>query len=71
MENNILSEIKKIKELKSKFGLKFTFKQLKVMKGFETIKEEVAIEIIKQLEEYSEIIVKQLMRLGNKSKSYE
>ena len=53
----------KLKKLKAKYGCKMTVAKLKAMKGFENLTDNVAQEVIEQLEEYATIVLKQLSRL--------
>ena len=59
----IKSEVAKLKKLKAKCGSKMTVAKLKTKAGFENLTDEVAQEIIEQLEEYATIVLKQLSRL--------
>jgi len=59
----IKSELAKLKKLKAKYGSKMTVAKLKTKEGFENLTDEVAQEIIEQLEEYATIVLKQLSRL--------
>ena len=59
----IKSEVAKLKKLKAKCGSKMTVAKLKAKEGFENLTDEVAQEIIEQLEEYATIVLKQLSRL--------
>ncbi len=59
----IKSEVSKLKKLKAKCGSKMTIAKLKTKEGFENLTDEVAQEIIEQLEEYATIVLKQLSRL--------
>ena len=59
----IKSEVAKLKKLKAKYGCKMTVSKLKAMEGFENLTDEVAQEVIEQLEEYATIVLKQLSRL--------
>ena len=68
----IKDELEKLKVLKSRYGRKMTIARLKTMKGFEKISDEVAKQVIEQLEEYASIVIKQLNRLQPiKIRSYE
>jgi len=68
----IKEELDKLKILKSRYGRKMTITRLKTMRGFEKVSDEVAKQIIEQLEEYASIVLKQLNRLQTlKTKSYE
>lgn len=59
----IKSEVAKLKKLKANCGSKMTVAKLKAKEGFENLTDEVAQEIIEQLEEYATIVLKQLSRL--------
>ena len=59
----IKNELAKLKKLKAKCGTKMTVAKLKAKEGFENLTDEVAQEIIEQLEEYATIVLKQLSRL--------
>jgi len=61
---NIAEELAKLKAFKSKYRRKMTVARLKTMKGFEHISDELAEQIIKQLEEYASIVLTQMNRLG-------
>lgn len=68
----IKDELEKLKVLKSRYGRKMTIARLKTMKGFEKVSDEVAGQVIEQLEEYASIVLKQLNRLQPiKTGSYE
>jgi hypothetical protein len=59
----IKSEVSKLKKLKAKCGTKMTIVKLKTMGGFENLTDEIAQEVIEQLEEYATVVLKQLNRL--------
>lgn len=63
-QNYIKNELEKLKQWKTKYGNKMTGATLKAMKGFENLTEEMASEIVEQLEEYASIILKQINRLN-------
>lgn len=60
----IKAELEKLKTWKSKYGKKMTGATLKAMSGFEKLSDELANEIVEQLEEYATIILKQINRLN-------
>ncbi len=62
-KNKIKQELAKLKAFKAKCKQKLTVQRLKTMKGFEHLSDEIATQIIKQLEEYTKIVLKQLNRL--------
>lgn len=62
--NFIKVELEKLKKWKAKYGKKLTGTTLKAMRGFENLTDELADEIVEQLEEYASIILKQLNRLN-------
>ena len=60
----IKAELEKLKLWKAKYGKKMTGATLKAMRGFEKLSDELANEIVEQLEEYATIILKQINRLN-------
>lgn len=71
---HIKRELQKLKELKKRVSNRLTVNRLKQMKGFEGLDESLACNLISQLREYAQIVVKQMNRLGSinqKNKSYE
>jgi len=68
----IKEELEKLKKKKIRYGRKMTITRLKTMKGFEKLSDEMAKQVIEQLEEYAAIVLKQLNRLQSlKLNSYE
>ena len=68
----IKNEVSKLKKLKAKYNCKITVAKLKAMEGFENITDDVATQIIEQIDEYATIVLKQLNRLQIlKNKGYE
>lgn len=61
----IKEELAKLKAFKSKCKQKLTVGRLKAMKGFENVSDEIAQQIINQLEEYTKIIITQMNRLSS------
>lgn len=59
----IRNELEKLKQLKKRMGEKLTVAGLKTMKGFESLSDETAAEVLKQMEEYVAIVLKQMSRL--------
>jgi len=59
----IKNEVSKLKKLKAKCSGKMTIVKLKTMGGFENLTDEIAQEVIEQLEEYATVVLKQLNRL--------
>lgn len=62
--NFVKVELEKLKRWKVKYGKKMTGATLKAMRGFENLTDEMASEIVEQLEEYASIILKQINRLN-------
>lgn len=62
--NFIKVELEKLKQWKAKYRKKLTCTTLKAMRGFENLTDEMASEIVEQLEEYASIILKQINRLN-------
>ncbi|MBK7128235.1 MAG: hypothetical protein IPM74_12590 [Crocinitomicaceae bacterium] len=63
-QNFIKVELEKLKQWKAKYGKKMIGTTLKAMRGFEKLSDELANEIVEQLEEYATIILKQINRLN-------
>lgn len=63
-KKNIKDELAKLRTLKAKYSRKMTVARIKAMKGFEDISDELARQIIKQLEEYAGIVLTQMNRLS-------
>ena len=63
LKENIKKEIEILKNFKAKYHCKMTIAKLKTMKGFEKLTDEIAKQIIEQLEEYARIVLSQLNRL--------
>lgn len=63
-KRRIKEKIKKLKELRSKYGRKMTVTRLRAMKGFEKISDEKAKEVLEQLEEYARVALMQINRLN-------
>ncbi len=63
-KQKIKKELEKLKAFKSKCKTKLTIGRLKAMKGFEHISDELAKQIISQLEEYTKIVLTQMNRLS-------
>ena len=59
----IREELEKLKQLKKRIGEKMTVATLKTIKGYETLSDETAAEVLKQMEEYVTIVLMQMSRL--------
>ncbi len=59
----IQNELEKLKQLKKRIGKKMSVTGLKAMRGFETLSDETAAEVLKQMEEYVMIVLNQMSRL--------
>lgn len=66
LKENIKKEIEILKTLKAKYHCNMTVAKLKTMQGFEKLTDEIAKQIIEQLEEYARIVLSQLNRLQSK-----
>ncbi|MBI3134073.1 MAG: hypothetical protein HYZ14_05295 [Bacteroidetes bacterium] len=62
-EQFIRYELEKLKQLKKRMGEKLTVAGLKTMKGFESLSDDTAAEVLKQMEEYVTIVLMQMSRL--------
>lgn len=58
----IKDELQRIKKLRTTIKVKMTVGHLKAMKGFEHLSDEIAERVIKQLEEYTMIVLGQINR---------
>lgn len=65
---DIKKEMKRLKELKARGKQKMTPDRLKTYDGFQNISDELALELIGQMEEYVEIVLKQVIRLDREGK---
>jgi len=63
-KSSIKEKLSKLKAFKNQCKRKLTVARLKSMKGFENLTDEVAEQIIKQLEEYAGIVLTQMNRLS-------
>ncbi len=67
-KKKIKEELAKLKAFKAKCKQKLTVARLKTMKGFENLSDEMAERVIQQLQEYAQIVLRQMNRLNQLKK---
>lgn len=67
-KEQLKQQLKRIRNVYGRVNDKLTVARLKTMKGFEHLSDQVAQEMLTQLEELATIVLKQLNRITSKNK---